>query len=96
VEGRDVSIELPAATVEQWRDLALAALCKSGAAPDTAGPEQVDELHAAETYDGLRIAALHTQADRTTTFRRSARTGGFSTRCVAPFRPEAVVSASSG
>jgi hypothetical protein len=51
---------IPAATVEQWRDLALAALRKSGAALDTAGPKQVDELLAAETYDGLRIAALHT------------------------------------
>lgn len=55
--------EFPAATAEQWRRLALAALRKSGAAGDDTTAEQVAELLATHTYDGLRIAALHTADD---------------------------------
>ncbi|SDT18655.1 heterodimeric methylmalonyl-CoA mutase small subunit [Actinoplanes derwentensis] len=40
--------------------MALAALRRSGTAGDDAGPEQVAELLAAQTYDGLRIPALQT------------------------------------
>ncbi|HWS32421.1 MAG TPA: methylmalonyl-CoA mutase family protein, partial [Actinoplanes sp.] len=44
----------------EWRRLALAALRRSGTAGDGDGPEQVEELLAARTYDGLRIPALQT------------------------------------
>ncbi|MEU5784716.1 methylmalonyl-CoA mutase family protein [Micromonospora lupini] len=53
----------PAATEHQWRHLALAALRRSGDATESTLPEQVDELLAARTYDGLRVAALHTPDD---------------------------------
>ncbi|MEU4160499.1 methylmalonyl-CoA mutase subunit beta [Actinoplanes sp. NPDC026670] len=56
--------DFPTATEEQWRRLALAALRRSGAAADDTTPERVDDLLAAHTHDGLRIAALHT-ADST-------------------------------
>ncbi|GIF23511.1 methylmalonyl-CoA mutase [Actinoplanes tereljensis] len=72
------SAVFPAATAEQWRRLALAALRKSGAAAETATPDQVDDLLASVTYDGLRIAALHTAADLPGEFRyvREARAAG--------------------
>ena len=60
-EGLTLGADFPAATAEQWRRLALAALRKSGGAGETTVPEQVDDLLATETYDGLRVAALHTQ-----------------------------------
>ncbi|GIF07121.1 methylmalonyl-CoA mutase subunit beta [Actinoplanes siamensis] len=55
--------DFPAATAEQWRSLALAALRKSGAATEDTDPEQVDDLLATVTYDGVRLAALHTADD---------------------------------
>jgi methylmalonyl-CoA mutase len=59
-DGLTLGADFPAATAEQWRRLALAALRKSGNATESTVPEQVDELLATETYDGLRMAALHT------------------------------------
>ncbi|MDR6320387.1 methylmalonyl-CoA mutase subunit beta [Actinoplanes couchii] len=44
----------------EWKRLALAALRRSGTAGDDVGPDQVEELLAALTYDGLRIPALQT------------------------------------
>jgi methylmalonyl-CoA mutase len=49
--------DFPAATAEEWRRLALAALRKSGRATELS---QVDDLLATVTYDGLRLPALNT------------------------------------
>ncbi|WP_436531999.1 methylmalonyl-CoA mutase subunit beta [Actinoplanes sp. HUAS TT8] len=59
-EGLTLGADFPAATAEQWRRLALAALRKSGGATEDTTPEQVEELLASVTYDGLKVAALHT------------------------------------
>ncbi|MGX6604998.1 methylmalonyl-CoA mutase subunit beta [Micromonosporaceae bacterium Da 78-11] len=55
--------EFPAATAEQWRQLALTALRRSRNADESSTVEDVDGLLAATTHDGLRIAALHTADD---------------------------------
>jgi methylmalonyl-CoA mutase len=52
--------DFPAATEEQWRRIALAALRRSGGATDGTGPEQVEELLATAGPDGLRVPALRT------------------------------------
>lgn len=52
--------DFPAADVEQWRSLALKALRRSGGASDDTTADQVDDLLATRTHDGLRVAALHT------------------------------------
>ena len=59
-DGLTLGADFAEATAEQWRHLALAALRKSGNATESTGVEQVDELLATVTYDGLRMAALHT------------------------------------
>ncbi|WP_430781810.1 methylmalonyl-CoA mutase family protein [Actinoplanes sp. G11-F43] len=51
--------DFPAATDDQWRRLALAALRKSGGATDDTTPDQVEDLLAAVTHGGLRVPALH-------------------------------------
>jgi len=53
----------PAGSVDEWRRLALAVLRKSSAAGAETPPEAVDELLATETYDGIRLAPLHTADD---------------------------------
>lgn len=53
-------MDFPAATAEQWRGLALAALRRSGGATEDTTLEQVDDLLATATYGGLTVAALHT------------------------------------
>jgi methylmalonyl-CoA mutase len=60
--------DFPAATAEQWRRLALAALRKSGNATDETGLEQVEDLLATITYDGLRLPALNTPDGLTAAF----------------------------
>jgi methylmalonyl-CoA mutase len=62
-DGLTLGADFPAATAEQWRRLALAALRKSGAATDDTSIDDVDELLATVTYDGPHIAALHTADD---------------------------------
>ncbi|MEV6346485.1 methylmalonyl-CoA mutase family protein [Actinoplanes sp. NPDC051851] len=52
--------DFPAADVEQWRRLALAALRRSGGAGDDTAPERVDDLLTTVTQGGLRVAGLHT------------------------------------
>lgn len=52
--------DFPAATAEQWRRLALAALRRSGAATEATGPDDVDGLLATGTYDGITLDALYT------------------------------------
>ncbi len=59
-DGLTLGADFAEATAEQWRHLALAALRKSGNATESTGVEQVDELLATVTYDGLRMGALHT------------------------------------
>jgi methylmalonyl-CoA mutase len=59
-DGLTLGADFPAATAEQWRALALAALRRSGEATADTTVEQVDDLLATVTYDGLRLAALHT------------------------------------
>jgi methylmalonyl-CoA mutase len=60
--------DFPAASVEQWRRLALAALRKSGNATDETTLDQVDDLLATITYDGLRLPALNTPDGLTAAF----------------------------
>lgn len=50
----------PAGTTEQWRRLALAVLRKAGRAGDDTAPDQVDELLATVSHDGVRSAPLYT------------------------------------
>ncbi|GIJ44938.1 methylmalonyl-CoA mutase [Virgisporangium aliadipatigenens] len=50
----------PAASAQEWRRLAVAVLRKSGAAGADTPDEAVDELLATQTYDGIRLAPLHT------------------------------------
>ena len=60
-ESLDPAAGFPPATPDDWRRLALGVLRKSGAAgPDTPA-ESVDELLATTTYDGIRLAPLHTR-----------------------------------
>ncbi|MFV2086705.1 methylmalonyl-CoA mutase subunit beta [Micromonospora sp. LOL_021] len=60
-ESLDPAAGFSPATPDDWRRLALGVLRKSGAAgPDTPA-EQVDELLATTTYDGIRLAPLHTR-----------------------------------
>ncbi|MBL7259513.1 methylmalonyl-CoA mutase subunit beta [Paractinoplanes lichenicola] len=59
-ENLSLGADFPAASAEQWRRLALAALRKSGAATEETTPEAVEELLATVTYGGPTIAALHT------------------------------------
>lgn len=59
-EGLSLAGEFPAATEAQWRGLVLGVLRKSGAATDNTSPDAVDELLSRETYDDIRIPALHT------------------------------------
>ncbi|GIG91444.1 methylmalonyl-CoA mutase family protein [Plantactinospora endophytica] len=56
---------MTASTAEQWRGLALAALRRSGDADENTPPEVVADLLATSTYDGLRLAALHTPGSGT-------------------------------
>ncbi|WP_433832905.1 methylmalonyl-CoA mutase family protein [Actinoplanes sp. CA-015351] len=53
-------MDFPAATADQWRGLALAALRRSGGATEDTTLDQVDDLLATATYGGLTVAALHT------------------------------------
>ena len=55
-----LAADFPAATADQWRRLALAALRKSGSATDGTALEQVDDLLATTLPGGPRVAALHT------------------------------------
>ncbi|MFG1839554.1 methylmalonyl-CoA mutase family protein [Micromonospora sp. NPDC049175] len=54
------------AAVDQWRRQALAALRRSGDATETTPLDQVADLLATRTYDGLRIDALRTPHDPAT------------------------------
>jgi methylmalonyl-CoA mutase len=58
-----LAAEFAPATLPEWQRLALAVLRKSGAADERTSPEAVDELLARTTYDGIRVAPLHTAAD---------------------------------
>jgi methylmalonyl-CoA mutase len=58
-----LAAEFAPATLAQWQRLALAVLRRSGAADEQTSPEAVDELLARTTYDGIRVAPLHTAAD---------------------------------
>jgi methylmalonyl-CoA mutase len=60
--------DFPAATADQWRRLALAALRKSGAATGDTGLDEVDDLLATVTYDGVRLPALNTPDGLTAVF----------------------------
>jgi methylmalonyl-CoA mutase len=60
-----LAADFPAATAAQWRELALGVLRKSGVASEETGPAEVDRLLSTTTYDGIRIAALYTEADDT-------------------------------
>ncbi|MGW4462713.1 methylmalonyl-CoA mutase family protein [Micromonospora sp. NPDC004704] len=51
------------ATLAQWQELALAVLRKSGAADENTAPEAVHDLLGRTTYDGIRVAPLHTATD---------------------------------
>src|SRR5690242_2646577 len=55
-----LAADFPAATVDEWRALALGVLRKSGVAGDDTPPEAVDELLATTTYDGITVAPLYT------------------------------------
>ena len=59
----NLAADFAPATLDQWQRLALAVLRKSGAADERTSPEAVDELLARTTYDGIRVAPLHTAAD---------------------------------
>ncbi|MBM2614193.1 methylmalonyl-CoA mutase small subunit [Actinoplanes sp. LDG1-06] len=59
-ENLSLGADFPAASAEQWRLLALAALRRSGAADENTGPEAVEELLATVTYGGPAIDALQT------------------------------------
>jgi methylmalonyl-CoA mutase len=61
--GLPLAAGFPAATAEQWRQLALGVLRKTGAAGDDAGPAAVDDLLSTTSYDGVRSAPLYTRAD---------------------------------
>src|SRR5687768_2652995 len=55
-----LAADFPAASAQEWRSLAVAVLRRSGAAGADTPDEAVDELLATRTYDGIRLAPLHT------------------------------------
>jgi methylmalonyl-CoA mutase len=62
-EELSLAAEFPAAAFEQWQELALGVLRKSGRAGTDATPDEVLDLLARPTYDGTTIAPLYTAAD---------------------------------
>ncbi|MFC0529731.1 methylmalonyl-CoA mutase family protein [Phytohabitans kaempferiae] len=56
-----LAADFPAATVEQWRRLALGVLRKTGAAGEDATAEAVEELLTTTSHDGVRSAPLYTR-----------------------------------
>ncbi|GGM60273.1 methylmalonyl-CoA mutase [Longimycelium tulufanense] len=60
-----LAADFPAASRDQWRELVLGVLRKSGAVdPDgTDTPREPEELLATTTYDGVTVAPLHTAED---------------------------------
>jgi len=75
--------EFAPATLDQWRELTLGVLRKSGIAADDTPPQAVDELLSVVTYDGVRIPALYVADDLPETgvpgsapFTRGGRAGG--------------------
>ncbi|MDG4766028.1 methylmalonyl-CoA mutase subunit beta [Solwaraspora sp. WMMD406] len=53
--------DFPPTAPQQWRRLVLGVLRKSGAAGPDTPIDGVDDLLATTTYDGIRVAALHTR-----------------------------------
>lgn len=51
---------VPEASPQQWRRLALGVLRRTGRADADTAPEQVDDLLAVSTYDGIRVRPLYT------------------------------------
>ncbi|GAA1784627.1 methylmalonyl-CoA mutase family protein [Luedemannella flava] len=58
-ETLNLAGEFAPTSLDQWRELTLAVLRKSGVASEETPPQAVDELLSVVTYDGVRIPALY-------------------------------------